>query len=352
MSPRIIDANSNRAREALRTIEELARFVLGDAGLTEHAKAIRHRLTMAVADLPFDHLQLLASRDTPGDVGTRIEGRAELTRPDTQAVAAAAASRLTESLRVLEESAKLIGPVSAATELESCRYESYELARRIGMALGRGGTPQWRLCVLLTESLCVHHPWDVVARRAIAGGADCLQLREKSMTDSELAHRAAVLVALCRGSGLAVIINDRPDVALAVGADGVHLGQTDLPVEAVRRIAGRRLIVGVSTENATQARKAFDDGADYCGVGPMFPTTTKQKSRIAGLEYLREYVALTGSRPYLAVGGVNVESAPLLAAAGCRGVAVSSAVCGATDPESMCRNLLEILSKTVRSTPN
>lgn len=336
---RMIDANFNRAREALRVLDDVARFAAGNAALCEQAKNLRHQLVSAITALPLDRAALLASRDTPGDVGTAIATPAEYTRRTLYDVAQAAAARLTEALRSLEESSKALGAIPAAKQIESTRYAAYTLEKELLTALGPGVCPQWRLCVILSESLCLHHPWTRVAELAIEGGADCLQLREKTLDSAELLRRARTLTELARPRGVAVIINDRPDIALLCGAQGVHVGQLDLPVAAVRELAGARLFVGVSTESPQQALAAFACGADYCGVGPMFATTTKHKPRLAGPQYLREYLALSAARPHLAIGGVTPSTIPELAASGCQGVAVSSCVCSAADPRAVCRQL-------------
>lgn len=345
---RIIDANANRAREALRVMEDTARFALENAELSAGLKGLRHDLRAALEAAGLDRGLLLASRDTPRDVGTGISTPAEGGRAGLRGSALAAGARLTEALRTIEESVKALG-LDAKT-IEGLRYRAYDLERSLGLALGAGTSPQWALCVLVTEALCRHHPWEEVARLAVRGGADCLQLREKTLPDSELLRRARELVRIGRAAGAAVIINDRPDLALLAGADGVHLGQEDLPVEEVRRLAGFRLLVGVSTANTGQALAAVRAGADYCGAGPMFPTSTKDKPVISGPAYLREYLAdpILNARPHLAIGGINAENASELAAAGCRGVAVSSAVCAAADPDAACRRLLDALRPTGR----
>jgi thiamine-phosphate pyrophosphorylase len=341
---RIIDANLNRAREALRVMEEAARFLLDDAALSESIKILRHDLSKIAASLP----ALEYHRDTPGDVGTNIKTATELHRESVADVAIAAGKRLSEALRAIEEYSKTLDekitgtntPISVA--VEAMRYRGYDIELRLTRALGCGRAKQWRLCVLLSESLCPGGDWLAVARAAIEGGADCLQLREKAIDAGELLNRSRVLVSLCQGKNVAVIINDRPDVALLAGADGVHLGQGDLPCAEARKLVGRQLIIGVSTSNLDDAKRAQRDGADYCGVGPMFATTTKHKDHIVGPGYLREYVA-TIKLPHLAIGGISTASLPALIAAGVRGVAVSSAVCGAPDPRAVVAELLKQL---------
>jgi thiamine-phosphate pyrophosphorylase len=135
------------------------------------------------------------------------------------------------------------------------------------------------------------------------------------------------------------VVNDRADVALACGADGVHVGQDDLPVRDVRRLAGERLLVGASTHSLQEARTAVESGADVCGVGAMFATGTKPGIAPGGAGYLRAYLSSFGGVPHLAIGGITVANVHELAAAGCRGVAVSGAVCGAPDPAAVVRAL-------------
>lgn len=344
---RLIDANGNRAREGLRVVEDVARFVLHDAGVCAELKAVRHGLRGVIDRLPVDRGALLAWRDTAGDVGTGIATDAEHSRAGLPAVVAAASGRLTEALRAIEEAVKAIGAEgpALAAEVEAMRYRSYDACAAVERALGTGRAQQWRLCVLLTEALCVHHPWERVAEMAIEGGADCVQLREKGLETGELVARARRLVEIARPRGAAVIVNDRADVALAAGADGVHVGQADMPVRDVRRLAGHRLLVGVSTGNLEQARAAAREGADYCGVGPMFASTTKPKA-VAGAGYLRAYLgdAACARVPHLVIGGITSGNAAELVAAGCAGVAVSSVVCGAGEPGAVCREIAGQLS--------
>lgn len=343
---RMIDANLNRTSEGLRVLEDAARFHLDSLELCSACKSARHGLRQFADELAatgpaFDRLARLASRDTPGDVGTEVSTESEMARHSMSELAAAAGARTAEALRVLEESAKLAGSVAAAQRAKSLRYEVYELSRRILVALGTGRARQWSLCVLITESLCKGRPWTDVVTQAIDGGADCIQLREKDLADRELLDRARWLVGIARPRGVSVIVNDRADIALAAGADGVHVGQDDMPIAQIRAMAGSRLLVGVSTTNMDQAREAASLGADVCGVGPMFPTTTKHKPQISGPAYLAAYLAdpATTRVPHLAIGGIGPENVRQLAAAGCRGIAVSSCVCSADDPAEVCRVL-------------
>ncbi len=339
---RIIDANANRAREAMRVMEEAARFVLDRSDLSEACKQLRHDLAAALAGVH----GLTENRDTPGDVGTRISTAGEASRASVADVAIAAGKRLSEALRAIEEYGKTLGeaaPAGFASGIEQLRYRGYDLEQRLTLALGAGRAVQWKLCVLLTESLCTRHPWRQVLEQALEGGADCIQVREKEMDAGPLLERVREVMAICTGRA-AVIVNDRPDVALAAGADGVHVGQTDLPLRAVRKVVGRQLLVGVSTADIEQARAAVEAGADYCGVGPMFATTTKQKDHIVGPAYLRKFIQRFPGMPHLAIAGIGAGNISELVEAGARGVAVSSAVCSAAQPGEVVRGLVKALS--------
>jgi thiamine-phosphate pyrophosphorylase len=205
-------------------------------------------------------------------------------------------------------------------------------------ARAAGRAPQWRVCLLLTESSC-RRPWREVLAAAIAGGVDCVQVREKSMDGRALAARVREVIELARPRGVAVVVNDRADVALACGADGVHVGQGDLAPADVRRVAGDALLVGVSTHSPLEAADAVAGGADLCGVGAMFASRTKPDVAPQGEAYLRAYLARFGHVPHLAIGGIEPANVARLAAAGCRGVAVSSVVCGADDPGAVAHAL-------------
>jgi thiamine-phosphate pyrophosphorylase len=340
---RLIDANANRASEALRVLEDLARFVANDAELSADLKATRHDLAKALGSLPVSRADMLQSRDTPGDVGTGLTTPGEACRADARALAGPAAGRAGEALRVLEEACKTLAPTGEAPgRLKALRYRVYDLEQRLIARLPSRACPQWRLCVLVSEHLTLGRPWLDVASAALDAGAQAVQLREKSLSDGELLRRAEALTRAAHARGAHCVINDRVDVALASGADGVHLGQTDLPVGAARTLAGDRLWIGCSASTSAMAREAAAAGADSLGLGPMFTSTTKPKDTLSGPALLREVLAdpALAHRPHLAISGIDAARARELAALGCRGVAVSSAVCSAPDPGEATRAIL------------
>ncbi len=339
---RILDANANRAREALRVMEDAARFILDDAELSRQLKQLRHDFAKAMSAVP----GLEVNRDTPGDVGTSITTPGEMTRSGVADVATAACKRLTEALRTIEEYGKTLGdwtgPQGFSTAIEKIRYRAYELERQLNLRLLPTRPRQWKLCLLLTESLCTHQGWWNVLDDAVNAGIDCVQVREKNMDAGKLTKRVNTILDAF-GTCVTVIVNDRPDVAMASGAHGVHLGQTDISCENVRQLFGSQLIIGVSTSNLDEAKQAKKNGADYCGVGPMFHTTTKHKPTLAGPAYLREYLAWN-QLPHLAIGGINTQNIHELIEAGVQGIAVSSTVCTADDPLDATKKLVDAMS--------
>jgi len=333
---RILDANANRAREALRVIDDAGRFLLNHAGVTRDAKSLRHDLVDALRAFG----DLTDSRDVVGDVGTTITTDAERHRASNHDVVRAACGRLTESLRAIEEFGKRLD-ADAAHRIERIRYRAYDLERRCLRHLNPRSPRGWRLCVLLTEAQCTHHDWMTVAMLSLDAGVDMLQLREPDLDDRELLARARALVEHNDGRAT-IIINNRPDIALLAGADGVHLGQRDLSAMDARMVVGHDRLIGVSTSCLHDARRAAADDADYVGLGPMFPSSTKPKDAIEGPAYLRAYLE-DATLPHLAISGITPENLHALIDAGVRGIAVSSAVCGASDPAGVIATFHEML---------
>ena len=183
---------------------------------------------------------------------------------------------------------------------------------------------------------------------ALKGGATCVQLREKELDGTALLEEAKVLAALCRRYGVPLIINDNVEVALASGADGVHVGQDDLTVEQVRRLAGDRLIVGVSAHSVEQALAAQAGGADYLGVGAVFATATKSDAHVLPRETLAEICRAVDS-PVVAIGGIGEDNLLQLAGTGVDGAALVSAIFSAPDIEGQCRKLRALSERMVKA---
>lgn len=190
--------------------------------------------------------------------------------------------------------------------------------------------PLFHLCLLLTRELCKLKPIDVL-EAAVAGGVDCVQIREKNMSSNELVRWGQEVQQHCRRLNVPLVINDNVEVAWALRADGVHLGQEDMDVETARRLLGAQVWIGLSTHDLEQADEAIEIGATYAGFGPIFATQTKGYTQGLGPEYLAAAMAIA-RLPLVALGGLspaNIWMIPEQA-----GIAVSSAICAAEDPQT------------------
>jgi thiamine-phosphate pyrophosphorylase len=344
---RILDAAANRCREGLRVVEDFTRFVLNDAHLSGTLKNLRHELAAALESLPAD--RLLRSRDTPGDVGTAIDTAAERERLSPQHVARANAKRVEESLRTLEEYGKVVDAEFAA-RCERLRYRFYTVEQAILTTVSaRVRLADCRLYLLVgsTPAAPSSRGAETLIRAALAGGVNAVQLREKNMSDRRLIDVAHRLREWTSDAGALFIVNDRPDVAALVQADGVHVGQDDLTVRQARQIVGPDRLVGVSTHTIEQARQAVLDAADYLGVGPTFPSQTKAFPHLAGLDFLRQVTAEI-TRPWFALGGITAENLPQVLAAGATRIAVSAAITTADDPTAATSVLRSTLSSAAQ----
>ncbi|MEE2681475.1 MAG: thiamine phosphate synthase [Planctomycetota bacterium] len=336
---RILDASANRAREGLRVLEDAARFLLDDRALTAELKGLRHQLLRLIQEVP--QALLDGSRAVESDEGRTVTAPGEFIRADSVSVIRAASSRVSESLRSLEEWSKTVRP-DLASGFEQLRYRVYQNSQDLITRLARP-SPQWRVCLLLTERTC-RTGWRQVLEGAIEGGVDCIQIREKELSDQALFDRIRRTIEVAHPRGVSVVVNDRLDLALAAGADGVHLGQGDLPLSQARDLAAERLLIGISTHDPGEAADAIRGGCDLVGVGAIFPTRTKQDLDAAGLTYFERFLASHPGFPHLAIGGIDVEGATRLAKIGCRGVAVSAAICGADDPLAAARGIVEAMN--------
>jgi thiamine-phosphate pyrophosphorylase len=342
---RILDANFNRCQEGLRVLEEIARFGNDHPTLGAAFKSLRHRL---VHCFPEDWLpKFQAMRNVQGDVGRSVQAPDEYQREDLRSLFAANASRIKQSLRALEEFSKPLSP-AVAMELEAVRYEFYRcesLASLAQVAMRRLGEAQ---IYVLTEGFGSDQQFESWIRRLLESPPDVIQLRDKKLGDRDLLQRSLVLRRLTRESGTLMVINDRPDIARLCDADGVHVGQEELTVDAVRRIVGPEMLIGVSTHAERQARNAVLDGAQYLGAGPTFVSQTKSFQDFPGLAYLRE-VASSTEVPVFAIGGIDLDNVEQVLQTGIRRIAVSGCVARAECPSDVISRFREKLARHASS---
>jgi thiamine-phosphate pyrophosphorylase len=203
----------------------------------------------------------------------------------------------------------------------------------------------WGLYLVTDRDLAGTRPLDELVWAAVRGGATVVQLREKECTTREFIQLAREIKEFLQSRGVPLIINDRVDVALAAGADGVHVGKSDMDYRDARRLMGDEALVGLSVETPDQAERAEGLDADYLGVSPIFPTPTKTDTTtewgIAGLARLRKQ----SRHRLVAIGGINAGNATPVLQAGADGIAVVSAICAAPDPEAAARELRVIVEQ-------
>lgn len=330
---RILDANLDRAREGLRIVEEWCRFGLNHAAYTDECKQLRQNLAS------WHTSEIRAARDTPGDPGTTLSHPQEEQRSSVTQVLQANLCRVQEALRVLEEYSKIDRPEMSAA-CKQMRYRVYTLESNL---MG-----QQRLQKLVRSPLyLVTSPVEnivAVVEAALQGGLTLVQYRDKNADDLTRFHLAEKLCHLCHRYDALFLVNDRVDLALAVDADGIHLGQQDLPIAVARQILGSNRIIGRSTTNPEEMRRALEEGADYIGVGPVHETPTKAGKAAAGLEYVR-YAVEHATVPWFAIGGINAENVDAVVAAGGQRVAIVRAIMEAPNPTQVTRTVMSQLTQ-------
>lgn len=340
---RLIDACANRAREGLRVAEDHARFVRNSPVLTAELKAIRHELNKALALLPKTWRSPLA-RNIEGDVGRDIRAAGEMERIQTDDIAQFNLKRAQEALRSLEEHAKLASS-DAALAMMRLRYRAYALESLLAIpVLASSRLASARLYFLVTAQACILG-LERTVKDAMAGGVTLIQSREKNMQDRDWLRTLESLRRWTSDGNALLVVNDRPDLAVLVEADGVHLGQEDMGVRQARQIVGHQRIVGQSTHTTAQFRQAVMDGADYAGVGPVFYSNTKEFSGLAGLEYVGEVAGMGGTFPWFALGGIHAGTVEAAMGAGARRVAVSNALASSPRPSETAAQLLRTLGQ-------
>jgi len=335
---RIYDANFNRCSEGLRVLEETARFLLNDTDLTKDLKHIRHQLAQCYATIK---PQLLTSRDSVNDVGIKSDVASEYERGDLAANVTANARRAQESLRVLEEYAKLPDTVSIdARMIEQMRFSLYQLERRLTLKLLRKDKADRinGVYLILDYGFLNGRSEIEVARQAIDGGVKIIQLRDKQRSKGEMLKTARELKQLCAKNNVLFIVDNYIDIALVSDADGVHLSQTDLPVDEARKLMPIDKIIGCTATSTNEALLAGSQGADYISVGSIYATQSKEDAKLVGLETLRE-IRQKITQPVVAIGGINLDNIKQVLDTNANAVAVISVIMNRDDVKAAASEL-------------
>ncbi|NJN48861.1 MAG: thiamine phosphate synthase [Alkalinema sp. RL_2_19] len=330
---RILDANLDRAREGIRVIEEWCRFGLARTDLTNICKDLRQQLGQWHSN------EIRAARDTPGDPGTHLTHSQETQREDISQVLLANLARVQESLRVLEEYGK-VHRTDLAAAVKQMRYQIYTLESSMTQKPQMQPLLDARLYLVTAPADNLLH----VVEAALNGGLRLVQYRDKDADNRSRYENATKLKFLCQQYGAVFIINDHIDLALAVDADGVHLGQQDYPIEVARRLLGPEKIIGRSTTNPTELQRAIDEKADYIGVGPVYETPTKAGRAASGHAYVA-YAKAHAPMPWYAIGGVDANNLGDVIAAGAARASVVRAIMQADDPKAVTQQLVAQLAQ-------
>lgn len=330
---RILDANLDRAREGLRIIEEWCRLGLNHQPLAEECKQIRQELGQ------WHSWELRQARDTPGDVGTDLSHPQEETRDSIEQLLQANLCRAQEALRVLEEYSKLYDP-QMASACKQMRYRVYTIESNLFQNYRHQELYNSPLYLVTSPEPEIFN----IVEAALKGGLTLVQYRDKDGKDSDRLETAAKLCQLCHHYNALFIVNDRVDLALAVDADGVHLGQQDAPVSFAREILGTQKIVGLSTTNKQELNRAIAEKADYVGVGPFYETPTKPGKAALTQEYI-DYVQAKCSVPWFAIGGIDLNNLNAILTTGAQRVAVVRAIMQAEQPTQAVRQFLAQLMR-------
>lgn len=339
---RLLDANINRSAEGLRVLEDIARFSLDNQKISAAIRSLRHR----VRDLfkGREH-SLLSARDSVADVGqiTSQQATGSDERDGLRDTVLSNFKRVQEASRSIEEILKTKGEYSAGKIVEELRFSVYELETEL-MSFFSRQLPSG-IYGILGEKFSLGRSNVEVARQMVEAGVSVLQYREKLKYKSSRAiyEECLAIREITREAGIPFIVNDYADIALMVEADGIHQGQDDIPIKALRKIAPD-IILGCSTHSPEQAQQAIADGADYIGVGPIFTTQTKEDVCDAvGLEYL-EYVAKNHDIPFVAIGGIKRNNLPQVLQRGAKTVCLVTEIIGARDINKRIQEIQEIFN--------
>ena len=312
-----MDANLNRLSESLKIIEDIIRFSIKDKILLGKVRKLRQDFLMVKKSLPL--ARIIGYRDSKMDPGRKVSFD-KSSRNSAIDIVISNFTRAKESSRILEEIFKTIYPKLTGT-IKTMRFRIYDIEKSVIVHFQKAFDP--RMCVLLDTVFIRRYQLKQILEILGKNNATMIQLRVKMKSDKEFLSYALAIRKMIRTQKIRFIVNDRIDIASVCGADGVHLGQKDLPIRAARDILGDSAIIGLSVHNIAQAKKAEREGADYLGVGSVFRTHTKPDAKICGLRRLKT-ICRSVEIPVIGIGGINCDNYKSILEAGAAGIAVAS----------------------------
>ena len=331
---RIIDVNFNRGREGLRVLEDISRFILNNSELTKRIKTIRHKFSSLLKNgYPY-----IFSRGVKEDVGASLTLKEEGKREDYSSIVQANAKRTEEALRVIEEFSKLEGKISE--KIKEIRFQLYDLEKDL-LLLISPALPSFPIYVIVDPEQRKRNFISFV-EGIVNKGAKIIQLRAKNLDDRNFYSLGKRIREITEGKST-FIINDRIDLALSLSADGVHLGQDDIPVKEVKKVLCGK-IIGLSCHNEKEALLAQKEKVSYISLGSIFETETKETKKPVGPELIKR-VKEKVHLPIVAIGGIDEGNIEEVFNAGADYAAVISAISSSQEPERKLRRLVKIAQK-------
>tara|TARA_B100000579_G_scaffold419308_1_gene417761 strand:- start:399 stop:1436 length:1038 start_codon:yes stop_codon:yes gene_type:complete len=297
---RLIDANLNRAKEGLRVLEDWCRFGLDNKDFILKLKGFRHELGLR------HHSIYKKARSAKTDKGAKISHPSQKDRNSTLDILFANSSRIQEALRVVEEFSRITDP-SLSEKASEIRFEIYQieidLLKFNGKFLRQKILKEANICLITSPKENLME----IIEEALEAGVKMIQYRNKLFSDKKKVLEAKEICQLCNKYKAIFLVNDSIELALATNADGIHLGQNDYPITIARELLGEDFLIGQSTNNIEQIKKAEQDGFDYVGLGPIFRSKNKQDKDIIGENLYKEANKLSNI-PCFAIGGINLSN--------------------------------------------
>tara|TARA_Y100001968_G_scaffold228266_1_gene211074 strand:- start:827 stop:1879 length:1053 start_codon:yes stop_codon:yes gene_type:complete len=332
----LIDANLDRAREGLRVMEDWCRFGLKRGDFSIQIKDWRQQLGA------HHHNIYRKARLTSNDPAMGVSHPLQDVRSTPEAVFIANSCRVQEALRVIEEFTRRTDP-KLCEIANKIRYETYEIEIEVlNTTEGMKRRQTLKNCSVYLVTTNTKNLEEIVLQ-ALKAGVKIVQYREKFLLDKEKIPQAKRLASLCKEYNSLFIINDRIDIALAVNADGIHLGQEDIPTKIAREILGTEKIIGRSTHCLEDIKNAEEECCDYIGIGPIFSSKTKKQLNPIGVDHLKKGLSET-SLPAFAIGGINNSNIRKLKNINNLRIAVSNAIINSNDPFSKAEELIKFLT--------